>query len=116
MKTPVHKLLGEARQERTRHHCLAHCFCGMDLLKVLSQMILLLLFLYLSPLGGHSHPLGSPSQSPEQFKMQVSTEGLQREMGSAERDRVCLKGLGRGSEKTSCPLGISYVRVRKPKD
>ncbi|XP_051027385.1 natriuretic peptides B [Acomys russatus] len=42
----------------------------MDLRKMLSQMILLLLFLSLSPLGGGSHPLGSPSQSPEQLKMQ----------------------------------------------
>ncbi|XP_034359873.1 natriuretic peptides B [Arvicanthis niloticus] len=46
----------------------------MDLQKVMSQMILLLLFLYLSPLGGRSHPLGSPSQSPEQFKMQKLLE------------------------------------------
>ncbi|OBS75448.1 hypothetical protein A6R68_13975 [Neotoma lepida] len=43
----------------------------MDLQKVLSQMILFLLFLYLSPLGGHSHPLNSPSQAPEQLKMQA---------------------------------------------
>lgn len=84
LKTPVHKLLGEARQGRTRHHCLAHRFCGMDLLKVLSQMILFLLFLYLSPLGGHSYPLGSPSQSPEQFKMQVSTEGLPEGFGKRQ--------------------------------
>lgn len=82
-KTPVCKLLEEARQERTKHPCLAHHFCGMDLQKVLPRMVLLLLFLYLLLLGGHSHPLRSPSQSPEQFKMQVSTEGLHREMGSA---------------------------------
>lgn len=84
-ETLVHELLEEARQERTGHHRkrLAHHFCSMDLQKVLPQMILLLLFLYLSPLGGHSHPLGSPSQSPEQSKMQVSTEGLHREMESA---------------------------------
>lgn len=56
----------------------------MDLLKVLSQMILFLLFLYLSPLGGHSYPLGSPSQSPEQFKMQVSTEGLPEGFGKRQ--------------------------------
>ncbi|XP_052574577.1 natriuretic peptides B [Peromyscus californicus insignis] len=43
----------------------------MDLQKVLSRMILFLLFLSLSLLGGHSHPLSSPSQSPEQVKMQA---------------------------------------------
>lgn len=79
----------------------------MDLQKVLSQMILLLLFLSLSPLGGGSHPLGSPSQSPEQLKMQVSTEGLHGQMGS------CLKGLGNSNEKASCPLGISHVKIRQ---
>lgn len=46
-------------------------------------MILFLLFLSLSLLGGHSHPLSSPSQSPEQVKMQVSSEGLPRQIGSA---------------------------------
>ncbi|XP_041911211.1 natriuretic peptides B [Arvicola amphibius] len=43
----------------------------MDLQKGLSRMVLFLLFLYLSPLGGRSHPLGSPSQSPERVKMQM---------------------------------------------
>lgn len=86
LKRPVCSLLEEgARGERARHHCssLAPRFDSMALQKVLSQMILLLLFLYLLPLEGHPHPLGSPSQSPDQFKMQVSTEGLPRETGSA---------------------------------
>ncbi|XP_021056807.1 natriuretic peptides B [Mus pahari] len=65
----------------------------MDLLKVLSQMILLLLFLSLSLLGGHSHPLGSPSQSPEQFEMQKLLE-LIREKSEEMAQRQLLKDQG----------------------
>lgn len=89
LKKPEYNLLEQVGQERARtsSFCssLAHLFCGMDLQKALSRMVLFLLFLYLSPLGGRSHPLGSPSQSPEQVKMQVSSEGLHRQVGSAQR-------------------------------
>lgn len=89
LKKPEYNLLEQVGQERERTSSicssLAHLFCGMDLQKVLSRMVLFLLFLYLTPLGSRSHPLGSPSQSPEQVKMQVSSEGLHRQVGSAQR-------------------------------
>lgn len=50
---------------------------------VLPRTLLLLLFLNLLPLGGHSHPL-STSQELELSEIQVSTEGLHR--------LACLKG------------------------
>lgn len=56
-------------------------------------MILLLLFLNLSPLGGHSHPLGSPSQSPEQSTMQKLLE-LIREKSEEMAQRQLSKDQG----------------------
>ncbi|XP_052031849.1 natriuretic peptides B [Apodemus sylvaticus] len=69
----------------------------MDLQKVLPQTILLLLFLYLLPLGGHSHPLGSPSQSPDQFKMQRLLE-LIREKSEEMAQRHFPKDQGLANE------------------
>ncbi|XP_055471315.1 natriuretic peptides B isoform X1 [Psammomys obesus] len=77
----------------------------MDLQNVLPQMILLLLFLSLSPLGGRAHPLGSPSQSPEQFKMQVSPEGLHGQIG------VCLRVWAAAMQRSH--METSHVRIRK---
>ncbi|XP_003514209.1 natriuretic peptides B [Cricetulus griseus] len=60
----------------------------MDLQKVLSRMVLFLLFLYLSPLGSHSHPLGSPSQSPEQSKMQTLLNILREKAEAVARGQL----------------------------
>ncbi|XP_005079400.1 natriuretic peptides B [Mesocricetus auratus] len=60
----------------------------MDLRKVLSRVVLFLLFLYLSPLGSHSHPLGSPSQSPEQSKMQTLLDLLREKAEAVARGQL----------------------------
>ncbi|XP_008848154.1 natriuretic peptides B [Nannospalax galili] len=52
----------------------------MDFQTTLSRPIVLLLFLCLSQLGGHCHPLGSPSQSSEQSEMQKLLDQLRNKI------------------------------------
>ncbi|KAL1776868.1 brain natriuretic peptide [Sigmodon hispidus] len=60
----------------------------MDLQKLLSQMILFLLFLYLSPLACRSHPVSSPSQSPQQFRMQTLLDLLREKADDRAREQL----------------------------
>ncbi|CAH7443969.1 Nppb [Phodopus roborovskii] len=76
----------------------------MDLQRVLSQMVLFLLFLYLSPLGSHAHPLGSPSQSPEQFKMQTLLNLLREKAEEASQGKL-LKDQGVTKAPSKSTLG-----------
>ncbi|XP_021504844.1 natriuretic peptides B [Meriones unguiculatus] len=76
----------------------------MDLQNVLPQMIMLLLFLSLSPLGGRAHPLGSPSQSPEQFKMQKLLD-LMREKSEETAQMQFPKNQGPTKESPKRALG-----------
>ncbi|XP_029805490.1 natriuretic peptides B-like [Suricata suricatta] len=64
----------------------------MDSKTALLRPLLLLLFLHLSPLGGRSHPLGSPGPASEVSVIQELLEGLrdtvselQEELGPLQR-------------------------------
>ncbi|XP_031232847.1 natriuretic peptides B isoform X2 [Mastomys coucha] len=85
----------------------------MDLQKVLPRMVLLLLFLYLLLLGGHSHPLRSPSQSPEQFKMQKLLE-LIREKSEEMAQRQLSKNQGLTKEHPKRVLRSQDSTLRVP--
>ncbi|XP_025712979.1 natriuretic peptides B [Callorhinus ursinus] len=62
----------------------------MDPQTALSRAFLLLLFLYLSPLGGRSHPLGGPGPASELSAMQELLDRLRDTVSELQAKQMAL--------------------------
>lgn len=99
----------DAAQQPQRQSLSPLLSSDMDPQTALPRALLLLLFLHLSPLGGRSHPLGSPSPALELSAMQVSTAAcVKAAVGSSSSP-----GLSYCPKRSQYLLGISDKGIRK---